>query len=197
MSLDIKNSTEFVGKIIEVSSGATPINVAGLLVAFMKLFDQDNNGIEAKLDTLLAGPYKDGISFMENARITRDSRRRMELIEDASRKFIEASNREEPMRAAQAKFYTGVCYTMLNDHELAMKCYREALSAARAAEADMVKRVNTTSPKERVESISAFLILPGSNLVVDSLRKRKKHKLRDELTMFQDNFVRPLLRFAR
>jgi hypothetical protein len=196
MSLDIKGTAEFVGKILEVSSAPTPTNVAGLLIAFMNLFDRDNKDINAKLDTLITGPYKDGITLMENARITRDSKRRVDLIEDASKKFIEASNREEPMRAAQAKFYTGVCYTMLNDHELAMKSYREAYQMASAIEADMVKRVNTTSPGERAASISAFMIFPGSNLVVDSVRKKKKHKLHDELIVFQDNFVRPLLRLT-
>jgi tetratricopeptide (TPR) repeat protein len=109
-----------------VAKAITKDLASPILKELVDVVFEQTSSIDRKLDKLIEVDYKVGIEYLRDAGNVSDQMR-VSHIQDALREFTRASKLEnEVVRQAQSMFYVGVCYTLLGQHNAALRWYRDA-----------------------------------------------------------------------
>jgi hypothetical protein len=127
-----------------------------ILKELVDIVFEQTSSIDQKLDKQIEAHYKVGIKALRDAGNV-DDQMRKSLLEDARHAFAYASESEiKVVRQAQAMFYSGVCYTLLGQHDAALDWYRDAYQKGQEHLAVLRQQVNAeTVGYSRVNSIEA------------------------------------------
>lgn len=111
--------------------------------------DTKLNVLEKRLAKLQESPYVAGLGLLKKAAVTNDLNRREKLISDAAGRFNDAVSQIDGSMKALAYFYSGCCYDLLSDENLAVNEYLASFRSAcgfdfteRSISTDKAKLIN-------------------------------------------------------
>ena len=85
------------------------------------------DAVEEKLDKMIRSRFETGAALLEDAKRMENHELKQQTLLNAAKKFISASKVEsDGLMQAKAMFYTGECYNLLDEQNVAMGWHQEA-----------------------------------------------------------------------
>ncbi|HEY7349561.1 MAG TPA: hypothetical protein VH599_14695 [Ktedonobacterales bacterium] len=158
-----------------------------ILASLVEAVTEQREEINEKLDRLLGSHYKNGINYLNDAKVVEHAARRQKWIEAALSEFMSASSLEEkPLMTAKSAFFVGVCYFLLGERLLALNWYEKAYQTVCDIENALLKKARQNP------LINAGLLLSLYGSPVYGYRKFQQYRTRKHLKEFHERFVVPL-----
>jgi hypothetical protein len=181
--------------------------IRSILNYLIQSVSEQAESIDQKLERLIGGYYKTGLSYLKDANSVNGARRE-KWIEDALAQFMHASNVEATeIMQAKSMFYTGACYGLLNEKNTALRWYEQGYETGCKYRQQLMSNMEESwtpssgttqaglaraSRAGGAGAIIGLIFVGGIALTTRAIAAKKANDLRDQLILFDNDFMTPL-----